>query len=65
MIKTKVNYLYECSFKSSKGKRHLLVCTESFGRAAALANSIASCWEDSDAYELYLVHLQEVVIVNA
>lgn len=65
MKKFKINYLYECSFKSDKGNRHILVCTDTFGRAASLANSIVAQWEDSDAYELFIVHLRECVIVES
>lgn len=65
MRKPKINYLYECIFKSSKGTRTLLVCTDCFGRAASLANSMASGWDDVDSYELYVVSLRDVVIVNS
>lgn len=64
-MKSKCSYLYECTFHSDKGHRHLLVVADSFGRAAALAHSISNGWEDKDAYELTRICLREVVIVSA
>lgn len=64
-MKFKVSYFYECTFHSDKGDRHLFVVAESFGRAAALANSVSNGWEDKDAFELVHIYLRDVFVVSA
>ena len=60
-ISYKILNQYECTFRSDKGTRHISVAAKSFGEAAMLAYSVASKWEDCDAFELKLVHLENVV----
>lgn len=61
-IKCTVKNLYECTFKSDKGSRMILVVAESFGRAAFLAHSTASGWEDYESFELMRISLVDIVV---
>lgn len=61
-IKCSVKNLYECTFKSDNGTRVLSTVADSFGRAASLAHSIASGWDDYEAFELMRISFVDVVV---
>lgn len=61
-IKCTVKNLYECTFQSDKGTRSVSVVAESFGRASALAHSVASGWEDYESFELKRILFVYVVV---
>lgn len=63
-MKTDVLSIYSCAFHSNNVTRVVRVAASSFGRAAALAHSHTSNWEDVDKFSLVSICLQEPIVVS-
>ena len=64
-MKTKILYLYECTFINDNSNRLVRVAASSFGTASAVAYSVASAWDDFESFELVTIHLNCLLSVQS
>lgn len=63
-MKTDVLDIYHCAFYHNNETRVVYVAASSFGRAAALAHSHSSTWEDVDKFPLVSICKRESIVVS-